>query len=288
MKKQFIKIAGYTSLAIIFTMVLWLTGCGRNNQSLSAEPAEEVISTEDPTEVVVQTEEPTEEPPPTQEPTEEPTPTQEPTEEPAIPEEMVELPPIMGKYAVAGNDPDYNNYEGALEITAANGFFQWNWSDREPFGVGLHREDVVSVAWGDESCNPATYIVQEDGVLNGIYKNEAGFGTEQSVPTGEVEEGIEGTYMSFGTNPNGGMYMCDLEVTRNGEIFDFNYDCGSPYYGVGIQRGNIVAIAYTDSKRASCMLASYLIQEDGTLDGVWAYVGDTKLGTDIATPETSE
>ena len=222
MRKQLIRIAGFKSLAIILLVAFWLAGCGGNNQSISEAPAEETIATEEPTEEVIPTEEPTEEPAPTQEPTKEPTPTQEPTEEPAIPEEMIELPPIMGTYAVAGMDPDYNNYEGTLEVTAANGYFQWNWLDRELLGVGIHREDVISVAWGDESCNPATYIIQEDGVLNGIYKNDSGFGTEQSVPMGELGEGIEGTYMAFGTTPRGNMYMCDVEVTRNGEFFDFN------------------------------------------------------------------
>lgn len=95
--------------------------------------------------------------------------------------------------------------------------------------------------------------------------------------------------MSFGTTPSGGMYFCDLNVTRNGDFYDFYWpDCGDSFYGVGIQRGNIVSVAFSRRNNNSCMIYSYLIEEDGTLDGLRATIGALELGTEVATPETSE
>ena len=281
----------FTSLAFILLMVIGLMGCAGNNQEFSEEPTEEVIPTEKPTEKVIPTEEPTEEVTPTEEPTQEVLPTEEPTEEVVPTEEIVELPPIMGTYSVSGLDPDYTNYEGALEITASNGIFQWNWLDREPVGIGLFQEDVVSVAWGDQKeCNVISFLIDEDGVFYGIYteKDETRIGTDKSVPQGEMGEGIEGSYLAFGTTPDGGGYFCSLDVTRNGEVYDFYWpECGDDFYGVGIQRGNIVSVAFSRRTR-SCMIYSYLIEEDGTLDGIWASIGSSEVGTDVAVPETSD
>ncbi len=295
MKTKLIKITGYTWLAMILIVAFGFAGCGGNNQELSAEPTEEILPTEEPTEVIIPTEEPTEEVIPTEEPTEEVIPTEEPTEEAIPTEEIVELPPIMGNYAVTGIDPEYNNYEDTLEITASNGIFQWNWFGREPAGIGIFQEDVVSVVWrkeksGVEACGLISYIVQEDGVLDGIYKEigSTWVGEEKAMPLGESEEGIEGTYMSVGSTPGGGMYSCNLELTRNGDVYDFLWDCGVSFYGVAIQRGNFVSVAFSKSSPKSCTVFSYLIEEDGTLDGLWVTLGDSELGTDVAVPETFE
>ena len=294
MNRQFIKMTGYTSLVLILLIAIGLMGCGGNTQDTIEEPIEEVAPTEKPTETVLPTEEPTEEVIPTEEPTEEVIPTEAPTEEVATTQLVLDLPPIMGTYSVSGLDPERNNYEGTLEITAPNGVFQWNWLGREPFGVGLFQEDVVSVVWSEEDmeqCGVSSYIVQEDGRLEGIYMqmDRPGIGTERSMPLGEMGEGIEGSYMALGTTQNGGGYFCDLIVTRNGEVYDFYWpDCGDDFYGVGIQRGNIVSGAFSRRYERSCIVFSYLIEQDGTLDGVWAAIGKSEIYTDVAIPETSD
>jgi hypothetical protein len=279
-------------LAVILVSAFGLAGCGGNNRDMSVETADEAVPTDAPTEVVIPTEEPTEEIIPTEEPTQEALPTEAPTEEVIPTEEAVELPPILGTYSVTGVDPDHNNYEDTLEIMASNGILQWNWLNREPLGIGLVQEDVVSVAWGEEKeCNVISFFVDEEMVLDGIYaeKGETRTGSDKSMPQGEMGEGIEGTYMAFGSTPGGGMYICDLEVTRNGDFYDFYWpDCGDSFYGVGIQRGNIVSVAFSRRNTNSCMLYSYLIEEDGTLNGLWATIGAAELGTDVATPETSD
>jgi len=287
MKQSFAKEMLYTALAIILMLAFGLVGCGGNNLVQSAEPTEEVLPTEEPTEEVIPTEEPTEEVIPTEEPTEEVVPT----------EDIYNFPPIMGKYSVSGLDPNNNNYEGKMEITASEGFLQLKWLDRAS-GVGIPQENVVSVVYIEpmNTCNVMSFVIQEDGVLAGFYTvliSALEFGPIKAKPAGEIGEVIEGTYdfsgSSFSYSNNG-----QLEITRNGDVYNFYWELNwqeygiGKWYGVGIQRGNIVSVAYSHRKSASCMVVSYLIEEDGTLDGVWAYLSGTELGADVAVPETSE
>lgn len=293
MKKKFIKMAGYTSLGLILLIVIGLMGCGGNTQDISEEPTEVVAPTEKPTEKVDPTEEPTEEVIPTEEPTEEVIPTEAPTEEVVPTEDISKFPQIFGKYSVVGLDPDYNNYESILEITASDGVFQWNWLDREPVGYGIFQEDVVSVVWNEYiyDCGLMSMTVQEDGILDGIYKEigSTWVGEFSMIPEGELGEGIEGTFTAVGNNSSGGMFICLGTMTRNGDVYDLLYDCeGTSFYGVGIQRGSFMSVAFSNRKTRSCMVANYLIAEDGTLDGIWASIGSSEVGTDVAVPETSE
>jgi hypothetical protein len=281
MKEQRIKITGSALITMLLILVFGLVGCGGNNQDINVDPTDGVIPTEEPTEAAA-TEEPTEEMIPTAEPTEEVTPT----------EEIVELPPILGNYSVVGIDPEGNNYEDDLEITVSNGIFQWNWFSREKLGVGLFQEDVVTVAYAERGyCVAFSYNIQEDGVLEGIFTeiHETTIGFEKLTPKGEMGEGIEGAYKLEGITPDGNEYYnCEAGITNNGDVYDMYWRCGDIYYyGVGIQRGNIVTGGQSPSEKR-CTFYSYHIEEDGTLDGIWALVGTSEIGTEVAAPVTSE
>lgn len=276
MKKQRIKIKNSSLLTILLVMVFCLVGCGGINQEISVEPTEEVIPTEEPAEEVL----------PTAEPTEEILPTEEPADE------MVDLPPILGDYSVAGVNPDGTTYEDALEITASNGIFWWNWFDRSKPGVGLSYENMVTVAWTKSGyCGPFVYTLHDDGTLEGIWTErfETSIGDETLAPRGERGEGIIGSYELTGTTPVGNPYInCKAEITENGDMFEFYWACGDiESYGVGIQSGNIVT-GIQASKRQSCTFYSYSIEDDGTLDAVWVLDGTSEIGTEVATSETSE
>lgn len=284
MKNQGIKIKNYTLLTILLVMVFCLVGCGGNTQADIVEPTEEVIPTEAPTEEIIPTEEPTKEVIPTEEPTEEMIPT----------EEMVDLPPILGDYTVLGTNPDGSNYEGALEITASNGIFWWNWLDRNKLGVGLSYENMVTVAWAKSGyCGPFVYTLHEDGTLEGVWTErfETSIGVETLSPRGERGEGIVGSYALEGTTPEGDPYFnCKAEIINNGDMYEFYWACGDiESYGVGIQSGNILT-GIQASKRQSCTFYSYSIEEDGTLDAMWVLDGtDTsEVGTEVATPNVSD
>src|ERR1044071_6449399 len=56
---------------------------------------------------------------------------------------------------------------------------------------------------------------------------------------------IAGKYNITGTNPDGAAYKGTLEVITRGDVYQFRWDAGSQYDGVGVQNGNIIAVAYT-------------------------------------------
>lgn len=293
MKKQLINKTGFKWLAIVLVLVfgfVGFVGCGGNNLAQIEEPTEEILPTEEPTEEVIPTETPTEVVTPTEEPTIVVTPT----------EDVYNFPPIMGKYSVSGLDPNYNNYEGELEIAPSKGYLIWNWSDRARDGVAIPQENVVTVAYlegeGMSPCNVMSFAIQEDGSLIGNYTvpiQGLEFGLINAQPAGGMGQGIEGTYDFVGSSP-GYTNRGPLVITRNGDVYDLYWELDwqeygvGKWYGVGIQQGNILSVAYSKRKTAACMVFSYLMEEDGTLDGSWVYINSTELGTDIAIPKTSE
>jgi hypothetical protein len=182
---------------------------------------------------------------------------------------------------VEGTNPDGSKYEGTLDVTALGEAFSWSWNGGENKGIGLQQGDIVSVAWGADACYVVSYIIEDTGVLSGKWTDMAmsGMGTDVATPTENMGEGIEGLYNAIGTNPDGSEYGCSLQVTKKAEnVYEwFWFNCGE-YTGVGIQDGTNISVAYGDS---ACSAISYHVQDDGSLKGIWTYVGQTDLGTEV-------
>jgi hypothetical protein len=95
---------------------------------------------------------------------------------------------------------------------------------------------------------------------------------------------IDGKYNIAGSNPNGGNYKGTLEVIAHGDVYQFRWNAGVQYDGVGVQNSNIVAVAYTTgSNGQGCGVVDYDIKDDGALDGKWGYWGTNEAGTESAT-----
>jgi len=95
---------------------------------------------------------------------------------------------------------------------------------------------------------------------------------------------VAGKYDITGSNPEGGNYKGTLEVIKRGDVYQFRWNAGTQYDGVGVQNGNIVAVAYangTDGK--GCGVIDYDIAGDGALSGKWGYWGINEAGTESAT-----
>ncbi|MFS8085301.1 MAG: hypothetical protein ACMG6H_06700 [Acidobacteriota bacterium] len=104
--------------------------------------------------------------------------------------------------------------------------------------------------------------------------------TTPAVPTTD----IAGKYNVSGDNPNGTNYKGTLEVIKRGDVYQFHWNAGGQYDGVGVANGNIVAVAFasgTDGK--GCGVIDYTIQSDGTLDGKWGSWGINEAGSERAT-----
>jgi len=95
---------------------------------------------------------------------------------------------------------------------------------------------------------------------------------------------IAGKYNVSGDNPTGTVYKGTLEVIKRGDVYQFRWNAGEQYDGVGVANGNIVAVAFASGADGKgCGVIDYAIQSDGTLEGKWGYWGVNQMGTERAT-----
>lgn len=94
---------------------------------------------------------------------------------------------------------------------------------------------------------------------------------------------IAGDYSVVGTNEDGSPYKGALAVIKRGDVYQFRWNAGKPYDGIGVAHGNVVAVAFAGgSDGKGCGVVSYQILADGTLDGRWGYWGQNESGTETA------
>jgi len=99
-----------------------------------------------------------------------------------------------------------------------------------------------------------------------------------------VPTDIAGDYSVVGTNEDGSPYRGALKVIKHGAVYQFRWNAGKQYDGVGVPNGNVVAVAFTGgSNGQGCGVVSYQLLADGTLDGKWGYWGVDDMGTERAT-----
>lgn len=94
---------------------------------------------------------------------------------------------------------------------------------------------------------------------------------------------IAGTYDITGTSPSGSPYRGELYIDKRGDVYQFRWNAGKTYDGVGVGNGNIVAVAFTEgSDGKGCGVVSYRVLADGALDGRWGYWGVNERGSEKA------
>jgi len=95
---------------------------------------------------------------------------------------------------------------------------------------------------------------------------------------------IAGKYNIVGTNPNGSVYRGALEVIEHGDVYQFRWNAGNQYDGVGVVNGNVVAVSFAGGPNGTgCGVVDYNIQSDGSLIGRWGNWGKDEAGTENAT-----
>jgi hypothetical protein len=95
---------------------------------------------------------------------------------------------------------------------------------------------------------------------------------------------ISGNYDVTGTNEDGSPYKGALQVIKHGDVYQFRWNAGRQYDGVGVPNGNVVAVAFTEGQDGKgCGVVNYQVLPDGTLDGKWGYWGVNESGSETAT-----
>ena len=102
-------------------------------------------------------------------------------------------------------------------------------------------------------------------------------------PTPAPARDIAGNYNVTGSNPDGGAYKGTLEIIPHGDVYQFRWNAGTQYDGVGVANGTVVAVAFANGPNGKgCGVVDYEIRGDGALDGKWGYWGVSEAGTEKA------
>lgn len=102
--------------------------------------------------------------------------------------------------------------------------------------------------------------------------------TDVPLPAGD----IIGTYEGSGENPGGaGSYDCTVEISRAGEgyVVVWLFDGQPGYEGSGILMDSTLVVGFANPNGYG--IVAYTVNPDGSLDGTWAGMGDTKTGTEM-------
>jgi hypothetical protein len=112
--------------------------------------------------------------------------------------------------------------------------------------------------------------------------NASSSSTDKAAPA--THANIAGKYTIAGTNPNNSVYRGALEVVEHGDVYQFRWNAGNQYDGVGVVNGDVVAVAFANGPNGTgCGVVDYDIQGDGSLVGRWGFWGKDEAGTESAT-----
>lgn len=114
--------------------------------------------------------------------------------------------------------------------------------------------------------------------------NSTSTAPKSTAPSSTTAPEIAGKYNVAGSNPGGGNYRGTLEIIRQGDVYQFRWNAGTQYDGVGVANGNVVAVSFANGANGKgCGVIDYEIAGDGALDGKWGYWGVNEAGTEKAT-----
>jgi hypothetical protein len=103
-------------------------------------------------------------------------------------------------------------------------------------------------------------------------------------PAPATHANIAGKYTITGTNPNNTIYRGALEVIEHGDVYQFRWNAGNQYDGVGVVNGDVVAVAFANGPNGTgCGVVDYNIEGDGSLVGRWGFWGKDEAGMENAT-----
>ena len=143
---------------------------------------------------------------------------------------------------------------------------------------------LVAVVLGCKSTTTSTSSSNSNTKEESSKNSNSKATNSNSTSTNAPAPDIAGKYNITGANPEGGAYKGTLEVIKRGDVYQFRWNAGTQYDGVGVQNGSIIAVAYANgSDGKGCGVIDYDIASDGGLSGKWGYWGVNEAGTESAT-----
>ena len=143
---------------------------------------------------------------------------------------------------------------------------------------------LAGVLLGCKSTTTSTSSSSNSNTKEEASKNSNSNSNSSARTTSAPAPDIAGKYNVTGTNPEGGGYKGTLEVITRGDVYQFRWNAGTQYDGIGVQNGSIIAVAFANgSDGKGCGVVDYDIANDGSLSGKWGYWGTNDAGTESAT-----
>lgn len=158
-------------------------------------------------------------------------------------------------------------YTGELDIIKQGDAYRLDWTTTagDYPGIGLLRDDILAVGWGDSYSGVTVYEI-ENGYLKGewtAFFAEGMPGTEKSM---DKTTRFEGIYDVTGTNPDGSEYTAELTIEKTGETYLIKWVLGGETgYGIGIKIGDLLCVGFG---RESYGVIAYKLSGD-TAEGIW-------------------
>jgi hypothetical protein len=196
---------------------------------------------------------------------------------------------LAGKYTVTGTNPDNSGYKGGLELTEHGPVYQFSWTvgSNSYDGIGVRQAGTISVGWGDTTCGVVAYRILDSGALYGLWgqygQNNVGAEFAASQKPGAD---ISGNYAVEGIDFNNKSYKDSLTVktldAKNG-FYNFTWTTADNQteQGFGIQFDDVVSVSLGGAK---CAVASYKVDGNRNLTGLWGGLGSSATGTENAAP----
>jgi|GEM_PF-1294745 len=181
---------------------------------------------------------------------------------------------VEGTYDVRGTNPGGGQYRGQAFLSRIGNSWRFEWliAGQTFVGIGEFSDNKLSIEWGDS--NPVIYEISEFGVLDGRWGAQ-GRGAEVLVlkqpsdsasDTPEHPVSLAGKYNADGRNPDGSRYRGRVVITRDGNIYHFQWWIGQQTYrGQGQLVQNVLTIDWGEADPVI-----YQVLADGTLKGTWA------------------
>lgn len=193
---------------------------------------------------------------------------------------------IAGSYTATGTNVDgAGNYTADLNVTKRDDVYQFSWASgaKTYDGVGVQTGNTVAVAFTEgadgKGCGVVLYSIAANGDLDGKAGywgvNEAE--TEKAKRTGGTD--LAGKYDVSGTNSGGVDYKGTLDVKKDGDGYEFEWNTGAVAKGFGVRQGDTASIGIGGPQ---CGFVSYEVKPDGTLEGKWGGQSTKKFGIEVA------
>ena len=202
---------------------------------------------------------------------------------------------LAGSYTVAASTQPGKQgqaYRGAVEIAGKPGrvfSIKWNLAAGAGTyaGLGVSNGTVLAAGYAEKGGDFGIVVYDRkgdrwEGAWSGsMTKGQIGLETLEAV---KANPDGTGTFRIVkGTTPGeSGEYKGEVRIEKTGDTYKMTWKLagGDSYRGVGLMLGNSLVAGWTP--KSDVGVVAYKISDGGAkLDGIWAPLGATQLGTEV-------